>query len=126
MFGSCRLPDRAFAEAWVKFVMYGFEWRGIRRYLLLPGRFERVHRAGSAAVFLLGAAMIPPAILVCLAFGTIPFDGRLTLTAVLSAVAGTFYFNAVGLCTLGSGSVSEQSPEHVRQPGSIIHEPHCT
>ncbi len=79
--------------------MFGLDRQGIRRYLILPVSLERVHRAGSIAALLLGAAMLPPAIIVSIAFGCIPLDARLILLPVLTAVAGIFYFNSVGLWT---------------------------
>ncbi len=79
--------------------MFGFDGKGIWRYSILPVHFERVHRAGSLAVVLLGAILIPPALIACLACTNIPFNGWLILMPVLCAIAGIFYCNALGLWT---------------------------
>ena len=79
--------------------MFGFDGKGIRRYSILPVHFVRVHRAGSLAVVLLGTVLIPPALIACLACSNIPFHGWLILMPVLSAIAGIFYSNALGLWT---------------------------
>ena len=79
--------------------MFGLDGQGIRRYSILPVPFKRVHRAGSIAAMLLGAILIPPALIASLAFTNIPLDGRLILMPILIGVAGIFYFNALGLWT---------------------------
>lgn len=79
--------------------MFGSDGAGIRRYAILPVPFDWALHAWSAAALLLGGMMIPPALIVYVAFSNASSNPHMLLLLALSAVAGLFYFNALGLWT---------------------------
>ncbi len=76
---------------------YGYTGGGFRRYLLLPGDPGASLRAGAFASILLGAVLIPVALLGWIALAPVAFDARMVLMLASSAITGLFVFNGLGL-----------------------------
>jgi hypothetical protein len=77
---------------------FGLDASGVRRFLLLPVPFDRALRASSAALLVLGGAVIIPALILC-SIVSFPFPARLFLLQLGTALAGAFLFSAIGLWT---------------------------
>ena len=76
---------------------YGYTGGGFRRYLLLPGDPGASLRAGAFASLLLGAVLIPVALVGWIALAPVAFDARIIVMLASSAITGLFVFNGLGL-----------------------------
>jgi hypothetical protein len=76
---------------------FGYSGRGIRRYFLLPVDSAAVLRTGSYASMLLGACFIPLAAGAWALMAPGPFDARILLMLLSSALAGLFVLSGAGL-----------------------------
>jgi hypothetical protein len=89
----------ALATHAVAFNHFGYDGAGIRRYAILPVPFVAATRASSYASLLLTAAALLPGIGLWTLVSGVHLDAR-TLSAVSGgAVAGGFFFGALGLWT---------------------------
>ena len=77
--------------------LFGYVGGAFRRYFLLPTDPAAALRTGSYASLLLGAAMLPAALLAWLIFAPVAFDARMLLMLAASGVSGLFFFHALGL-----------------------------
>jgi len=76
---------------------FGYSGGAFRRYFLLPADAATTLRAASYAAVSLGTAAIPVVLLLWVVFAPGPFDGRMVLMLLFSALTGLFLFNAAGL-----------------------------
>lgn len=89
----------ALATHAVAFNHFGYDGAGIRRYAMLPVSFVAAARASSYVSLLLTAAALLPGIGLWVLVSGVQLDAR-TLSAVSGgAVAGGFFFGALGLWT---------------------------
>jgi hypothetical protein len=78
---------------------FGYDGPGFRRYFLMPVPAGTVLRATSLVSLLLGAALIPVALLVWLIFAPVPTDARMIVMLLSSALGGLFVFHALSVWT---------------------------
>ena len=76
---------------------FGYSGGAFRRYFLLPADAAATLRAASYASLTLGSAAIPVVLLLWVAFAPVPFDPRMIVMLLFSALTGLFLFNAAGL-----------------------------
>jgi hypothetical protein len=76
---------------------FGYSGSGVRRFFLLPVDSAAVLRTGSYASVLLGAGFIPLAAGAWVLMAPGPFDGRILLMLLSSALAGLFLLSGAGL-----------------------------
>jgi hypothetical protein len=76
---------------------FGYAGDGFRRYFLLPVPPGAVLEAASKACILLGAPLIPFAVLGWALIAPVPFDARMLVMLLGSSVAGLFVLHGLGL-----------------------------
>ena len=77
--------------------VFGYDGSGFRRYFLLPVPPGAVIRAALLAPLLLGAPVIPVALLACFWFSRVPVDARMAVMLVSNAISGLLLFTALAL-----------------------------
>ena len=78
---------------------FGYTGGAFRRYFLLPVTPGSTLRAASYAALTIGAALIPIPLLIWVLVVPYPFDARMIIMLVCSAIAGLFTFHALGIWT---------------------------
>lgn len=78
---------------------FGLDGSGFRRYFLLPISPYQAVMAPSVVAVLLGATLIPVAVLAWLLWAPVPTDDRMLALLVSSALAGLFFFHGLGVWT---------------------------
>jgi hypothetical protein len=76
---------------------FGYAGDGFRRYFLLPVAPQTVLESASRACILLGAPLIPLALLGWAILAPVPFDVRMLFMLLGSALTGLFGLHALGL-----------------------------
>jgi hypothetical protein len=76
---------------------FGYAGGGFRRYFLLPVHPGAVLAAASRSCVILGAPLIPLAVLGWALIAPVPFDARMLLMLLGSGVAGLFALHGLGL-----------------------------
>ena len=76
---------------------FGYAGDGFRRYFLLPVHPGAVLEAASKACIILGAPLIPLALLGWALLAPVPFDPRMLAMLLGSAVIGLFVLHGLGL-----------------------------
>jgi hypothetical protein len=77
--------------------LFGYSGGAFRRYFLLPTNPAAVLRSGSYASILLGAPLIPIALIGWVVLAPVPFDARMLLMLACGALSGLFVFHGLGL-----------------------------
>jgi len=76
---------------------FGYVGGAFRRYFLLPTEPATTLRAASYASLTLGATVVPIGLLAWIVFAPRPFDPRMPVMLLCSAIAGLLLFNAFGV-----------------------------
>jgi hypothetical protein len=76
---------------------FGYVGGGFRRYFLLPTEPATTLRAASYASLILGVVVVPVGLLAWIVFAPRPFDPRMPVMLLCSAVAGLLFFNSLGV-----------------------------
>jgi hypothetical protein len=76
---------------------FGYSGGAFRRYFLLPIHPVDTLRAASFAALMLGAIVLPVALIAWLVLVPLPFDPRMLTMLIASGITGLFAFNACGV-----------------------------